>query len=93
MGVEKEGVSENIMKVADGYLKIPMVGFTESLNISVATAIILQQLSTKLRNSTVSWQLSEEEKNELRLDWCKKSINKVDQIISRYNDEHKEDSN
>ncbi len=91
MGVEKEGVSENIMKAADGFLKIPMVGFTESLNISVATAIILQQLCTRLRNSSIDWQLSEEEKNELRLDWCKKSINKVDQIISRYNDERSRD--
>lgn len=84
MGVEKEGVSDSIMNVADGFLKIPMVGFTESLNISVATAIILQELSAKLRDSKINWQLSEEEKNELRLDWCKKSINKVDQIISYY---------
>ena len=33
-GVEKEGVSEYTMNQADGFLKIPMVGFTESLNIS-----------------------------------------------------------
>ncbi len=91
MGVEKEGVSENIMKAADGFLKIPMVGFTESLNISVATAIILQDLSTRLRNSSIDWQLKEEEKNELRLDWCKKSINKVDQIIERFYKEAKKD--
>ena len=83
-GVEKAGVSDKIMQEADGYLKIPMVGFTESLNVSVAAAIILNDLTTRLRDSEVNWQLSEEEKNEKRLDWCKKTINNVDQIIERY---------
>ena len=83
-GVEKEGVSDYIMNEADGYLKIPMVGFTESLNISVAVAIILQNLTTRLRNSEVNWQLSDQEKNEKRLDWCKKTILNVDDIIERF---------
>ena len=83
-GVEKAGVSDEMMQEADGYLKIPMVGFTESLNVSVAAAIILNGLTTRLRDSDVNWQLSEIEKNEKRLDWCKKTINNVDQIIERY---------
>jgi len=32
-GVEAEGVSDYVKEQADGFLKIPMVGFTESLNI------------------------------------------------------------
>ncbi|HBS12345.1 MAG TPA: rRNA methyltransferase [Flavobacteriaceae bacterium] len=83
-GVEKEGVSDYIMEEADGYLKIPMVGFTESLNISVAVAIILQDLTTRLRKSEVNWQLTNREKDEKRLDWAKKTINNVDEIIERY---------
>lgn len=83
-GVEKDGVSDYIMKEADGYLKIPMVGFTESFNISVAVAIILQDLTTRLRNSEVKWQLSEQEKDEKRLDWCKKTILNVDEIVERF---------
>lgn len=84
-GVEKAGVSDKMIKEADGYLKIPMVGFTESLNVSVAAAIILNDLTTRLRDSNVQWQLSEDEKNEKRLDWCKKTIHNVDKIIERYN--------
>ena len=84
MGVEKEGVSQDIMNRADGFLKIPMVGFTESLNISVATAIILHNVTSRLRNSKINWQLTEEEKDILRLDWCKKSINNVEQIVERF---------
>jgi len=83
-GVEKAGVSDKMIQEADGYLKIPMVGFTESLNVSVAAAIILNDLTTRLRHSSVDWELSEDEKNEKRLDWCKKTINNVDQIIERY---------
>jgi len=83
-GVEKDGVSEYILNEADGYLKIPMVGFTESLNISVAVAIILQNLTTRLRNSDVNWELSDKEKNEKRIDWCKKTILNVDEIIDRF---------
>jgi len=61
-GVEAEGVSDYVKDNADGFLKIPMVGFTESLNISVAAAIILQDVTTKLRISDVDWQLTKEEK-------------------------------
>lgn len=83
-GVEKEGVSEEIMEQADGYLKIPMVGFTESLNISVAAAIILQNLSTRLRESSIDWGLAEHEKDELYLEWVEKTIKNVEKIKGHY---------
>ena len=83
-GVEAEGVSDFVKEQADGFLKIPMVGFTESLNISVAAAIVLQDVTTKLRNSNVDWQLSQEEKNELYYDWVKKTIKNVDKIEEHY---------
>jgi tRNA (guanosine-2'-O-)-methyltransferase len=72
------------MQEADGFLKIPMVGFTESLNISVSAAIILQYLTTKLKKQELPWQLSDSEKLEKRLDWTKKSIKSLDDILSRY---------
>ncbi|WP_375324757.1 TrmH family RNA methyltransferase [Flagellimonas sp. GZD32] len=83
-GTEKEGLSEEVMKQADGFLKIPMVGFSESLNVSVSAAIIVQAVAHKIRNSDVKWQLSEFEMLEKRLDWTKKSIKDVEGIISRY---------
>ena len=83
-GTEKEGLSEEVMQKADGFLKIPMVGFSESLNVSVSAAIILQQVTQQIRSSDVSWQLSEMEFLEKRLDWTKKSIKNVEGIISRY---------
>jgi tRNA (guanosine-2'-O-)-methyltransferase len=77
-------LSDTVLTEADGFLKIPMYGFTESLNISVSAAIILQSVVTKLKQSNVNWQLSETEKNELLLDWTKKTIKSSEEIIERY---------
>ncbi len=87
-GTEIDGLSEEIMKEADGFLKIPMVGFTESLNISVSAAIIIQNLTNRLRNSDINWQLSEEEIMEKRLAWAKKSIKDIKRIEKRYFEEN-----
>tara|TARA_R110000737_G_C14528913_1_gene476820 strand:- start:238 stop:894 length:657 start_codon:yes stop_codon:yes gene_type:complete len=83
-GTENKGLSDYVLENADSHLKIPMVGFTESLNISVSAAIILQHLTTKLKASDIDWRLTEEEKLERRLDWTKKSIKSIDDILERY---------
>lgn len=83
-GTERLGLSDEVLQQADGFLKIPMFGFTESLNISVSAAIILQQLSSRLRHSTVDWQLSEAELLEKRIDWTRKSIKDIDYITKKY---------
>ena len=83
-GKEKEGLSDIVLDAADGYLKIPMYGFTESLNISVSAAIILQSVVARLKDADVDWELSEQEKNEIKLDWAKKSVKSSIKIIERY---------
>ena len=83
-GVEKTGVSDLVINNADGILKIPMVGFTESLNISVAAAIILENLTFKLRNSSVDWALTNEEQKILYASWIEKTIKNVDDIKERF---------
>lgn len=83
-GTEKAGLSPEIMEQADGFLKIPMAGFTESLNISVSAAIIIQDLTNRLRRSDVKWQLTETEILEKRLVWTKNSIKDVSRIMERY---------
>lgn len=87
-GTERDGLSEEILQKADGFLKIPMVGFTESLNISVSAAIIIQNLTNRLRNSSIPWQLSEKEILEKRLSWAKNSIKDIKRIEERYYQEN-----
>jgi len=83
-GRETEGLSEEVLKEADVFMKIPMVGFTESLNISVSAAIVLQHATSKLKKTDVNWKLTENEILEKRLDWCKKTIKSYAEIIERF---------
>lgn len=83
-GTEKSGLSPEIIEQADAYIKIPMVGFTESLNISVSAAIIIQNLTTRLRNSAIDWKLTEAQLIEKRIDWARKSIKDIDFVTERY---------
>ncbi|PZX94209.1 TrmH family RNA methyltransferase [Flavobacterium aquariorum] len=87
-GTERDGLSEEILQNADGFLKIPMVGFTESLNISVSASIIIQNLTNRLRNSDIAWEMTEEEILGKRLDWAKKSIKDIKRIEARYYEEN-----
>lgn len=41
MGAELYGVSEEGLSAADGHIAVPMHGFVQSLNVSVATALLL----------------------------------------------------
>ncbi|PWI30129.1 rRNA methyltransferase [Flavobacteriaceae bacterium LYZ1037] len=85
-GRETQGLSQEVLDQADCYLKIPMSGFTESLNISVSAAIILQQVTTKLKQTNIHWELTEIEQQEKRLDWIKKTIKSYDEIVARFYD-------
>lgn len=86
-GAEKDGISDYIKQEADGFLKIPMVGFTESLNISVAAAITLNDVTSRLRKTDVVWKLSDEEKKVLYFEWIKNTIKNPDKLIEYYKNE------
>ena len=81
-GTELTGLTDQMLDQADEYLKIPIYGFTESFNISVSAAIILNQLTMGLHQSDLSWRLSEAEREEQLVDWLTKSIRGGDKIIS-----------
>jgi tRNA (guanosine-2'-O-)-methyltransferase len=84
LGGEKEGLTNEVLEQADGYIKIPMYGFTESYNISVAGALMLYELTTRLHKSEINWKLSTEEQLELQLDWTIKTIASSENLIKKY---------
>ncbi len=43
LGNEQKGVSEVIKKASDGLIAIPMRGFIQSLNVSVAAAVVMYE--------------------------------------------------
>jgi tRNA (guanosine-2'-O-)-methyltransferase len=90
-GQEREGISSVVQENADEFVIIPMQGFTESFNISAAAAIMLYELSKNIRsNDSIKWQLSEEEKFDLRAKWTLQSIYKPELIIQRFLSEQKQ---
>ena len=84
-GTELEGVTQTVIDNADEYLRIPMYGFTESYNISVSAALVMQHLSDKIRNSNLDWHLTQEERDELMLDWILKTIKRPEELVKRFN--------
>lgn len=70
-GNEKEGVSKEIIAIADKTINIPMKGMVQSLNVSVATALILyeaqRQLEKKGRYQTP--QLKQESREHIKEEW------------------------
>lgn len=85
-GTEQDGLSREVINAADICIKIPMRGFTDSLNISVSAAIILQHITGKLRNSKIDWEMSENEKNAIKFEWLGKSFKNLPQLIKRFQD-------
>lgn len=91
LGQEHIGISDMVKEAADAFVAIPMQGFTESLNIAAAAAILLQELSHRIRTTPgIPWALSEEEKNELRSIWTLKNLYRNELLIERfYQDQEK----
>ena len=83
-GTELDGISDNVKALADGFVKIPMFGFSESFNISVSAAICIYELTTRLRDADIDWRLEKGYKQELLCDWTKKSIKAGDRLEEKY---------
>ncbi len=83
-GTEKQGISDVVEREADAFIKIPMYGFVESLNISVCAAIIMQRLMDRLRSSSLDWRLSSQEYDAVLLEWLKCSVKDADGILANF---------
>jgi len=68
-GTEETGLTPAVLAAADLCAQIPMPGFTRSLNVSVTAALVLYDLTMRLRAADLPWPLSETERDELRLLW------------------------
>ena len=47
IGSENKGINKSVLKISDEIVKLPMYGKIESLNVSVATAIILYEIQSQ----------------------------------------------
>ena len=82
-GTEHAGVSPQIISAADEFLRIPMCGMVESLNVSASAAILIYMLSQRMRLSDVAWRLSEAECSEVMFRWVMSSVRDARRILER----------
>lgn len=83
-GTELNGLTDRALELADEHIQIPMVGFTESFNISVSAAILLYSLRGRLEDSSLNWKIGEEERVGLLLEWLRSSIKMSKQIEDQF---------
>ncbi len=77
-GTEKVGLTDYAISHADMHVRIPMFGFTESFNISVSAALLMHTLTNRLHASAdIDWKLTDEEKDELRLEWTRNTLSRI----------------
>jgi tRNA (guanosine-2'-O-)-methyltransferase len=88
-GTELEGISEDVMAEADAFVKIPMMGFTESFNISVSAALCMYELSTRIRKEVKNPFLTDSEKAQVYLEWLQSSIDNSGALVRRFLDDKK----
>lgn len=83
-GTELTGITQDVVDMADEFVKLPMYGFTESFNISVCAALCMHSLSTRIRKEVPGYGLSSTEKEDIYIEWLKASIRKQDLIIKEF---------
>lgn len=83
-GTELDGLTAPALARATEAVHIPMHGFTESFNISVSAALILRDLSARLRASSIDWRLDHDEAQALLLRWQRRSLKRSDTLIKRF---------
>lgn len=83
-GTEETGLSEYALQHADAFVAIPMYGFTESFNISVSAAVCLYDITTRIRASSMHWQLTEDEILDVRLSWLRRAVRGSAELERRF---------
>lgn len=82
-GTEHAGISPEVFDAADEYLRIPMCGMVESLNVSASAAILIYMLSERMRTEVDTWQLGTPEREALLLRWMMTSVHDAEAILSK----------
>ncbi|MBC9811855.1 RNA methyltransferase [Crocinitomicaceae bacterium CZZ-1] len=80
-GTEGDGISQDVIGLADEFVKIPMYGFTESFNISVSAAISMYALRSRLEKSDINWKMTPEELVKLKINWCTRIIPHGNKVV------------
>ena len=82
-GTEHAGISDEVIAGADEFLRIPMCGMVESLNVSASAAILIYTLSERMRLTVGNWRMSDAEQAETLCRWMRRSVKDSEAILQR----------
>jgi len=83
-GNEHEGLSDEFSAAADFNFYIPMLGFSQSFNISVAAALGLHwAVNERIRLLGRNGDMTDSEREELLARWTRQSVPMADEILAR----------
>lgn len=84
LGNEKEGVSKEMLEAADERVIIPMPGFVQSFNISVAGALCLYQIyQSRLHKLGKCEDITSEQIEILKAQYALRTLDSSEKILSR----------
>lgn len=85
LGNEKDGVSKEMLEAADHKVILPMVGFVQSYNISVAAALCFYQIHVdRQRRLGSSGNLSLPQQLILKTEYARRTQPSADEILIEY---------
>lgn len=82
-GTEHAGISDGIVAAADEFLRIPMCGMVESLNVSASAAILIYMLSERVRLTVPGWRMPLALQAEVLERWMRRSVKDSEEILRR----------
>ncbi len=83
MGAELTGVSDRARELCDGAICVPMHGLTESLNVSVAAACILQRVTERVRGEVGGGNLDAVRQEQFFTEWSQREIEARQGMLAR----------
>ena len=86
-GTEHAGISDEVIAGADEFLRIPMCGMVESLNVSASAAILVYMLSERMRREVPDWQMSPLEQAATLYRWARECVRDDENVLKRKFDE------
>ena len=86
-GTEHAGISDEVIAGADEFLRIPMCGMVESLNVSASAAILVYMLSERMRREVPDWQMSPLEQAATLYRWARGCVRDDENVLKRKFDE------
>ena len=83
-GNEREGLTEEALQDADAHVVVPMAGFTQSYNISVAAALALYHIyEERTRRLGAHGDLSEDERRCLTASYYLRCVDYADNVLQK----------